>query len=62
MGLEFNLCALGKVCMKVSQPPKKIFNITSKGFPLFLNNIEKDLQKLLFLSCLLLHPCSKKNP
>lgn len=61
MGLEFNLCALGKVCMKVSQPPKKICNVTSKGFPLFLNNIEKDLQKLLFFPCLLLHPCSKKK-
>lgn len=25
-------------------------NVTNKGFPLFLNNIEQDLQKLLFFS------------
>lgn len=27
-----------------------ICNVTSKGFSLFLNNIEPDLQKLLFFS------------
>lgn len=46
--------------MKVSKPPKNC-NVTSKGFPLFLNNIEQDLQKLLFFLCLLLHPCSKNK-